>query len=198
MKQVSSAVKSFLIGSPRHCRASEQQSFSTFNFLLLFVCIAIVMTSCQKEELQGTSQHQNLLNSSQKEKQEKMLPFKAEFQLTSSVTQEDGALIIYTTGTGTGTHIGRSSFECHARVDATGYHDILVITAADGSEIHADGTGPAPVIDPATGNVLITYQSTITRGTGRFMGATGSFTSIGHSNLNSPAGTGSLNGTISY
>jgi hypothetical protein len=171
---------------------------ATKPFVLLLTSVALIITSCQKEELQGNSQAQNLLNSSQKQNQPKEVPFKAEFQFTSEKTQEDGALIIFTTGTGEGTHIGRSSYVCHARVDATGYNDILVMTATDGSEIHAVGKGPGPVIDFTTGDFLITYQSTITGGTGRLTGAAGSFTVVGRGNLNSPAGTGSLEGTISY
>jgi hypothetical protein len=180
MKQVSNATKSFVLSSFRHCSNPQRGAFSKYLLVLLLAGIAMVITSCQKE------------------KQKKAVPFKAEFQLTSVVTQEKGALIIYTTGTGTGTHIGRSSYECHARVDATGYSDVLVITAADGSEIHAVGKGPGPVIDATTGDLFITYQSTITGGTGRFTGATGILTSVGHGNVNRPEGTGSLDGTISY
>lgn len=177
----------------------KQVSSATSLVVLLFAGIALVATGCQKEELRDTAPEQNLLNSSQKQDQQKRaVPFKADFELTSAVTHEDGATVIFTTGTGEGTHIGRSSYVCNARLDATGYNDILVLTAADGSEIHAVGNGPGPVIDFTTLDYIITYQSSITGGTGRFAGATGSLTIVGHGNLNSPAGTATLTGTISY
>jgi hypothetical protein len=188
MKQVSNAIKSFVLSSRRHLVA-QSGTYSKYLVVLLLAGVAIVGSSFQKE---------NVLSSSQNEKQKKPVPLKAEFQLTSAVTQQGGALIINTTGTGQGTHIGRSSYKCDAVVDATGYIDHLVITAPDGSEIYADGKGAGPVIDPTTGDVFITYQSTITGGSGRFKQAAGSFTVLGHSNLNSPFGTASLEGTISY
>jgi hypothetical protein len=181
MKQVSNAIEFSVQSSPLCHSISIQKAFTKRLPILILASIVLLVSSCHKDE-----------------PAKRTVPFKAEFQLMSALSEQGQTLIIYTTGTGDGTPVGKSSYDCHARVDATGYNDILVIAAADGSEIHAVGAGPGPVIDTTTGDVVITYPSTIKGGTGKFTGATGSFTVVGHSNLKSPVGTASLEGTITY
>lgn len=155
-------------------------NFSRYRLALLLAVI-VVLGSCKKDnDVKQT------------------VPFKTQFQLTSVVTQDGSAQVIVNTGTGDGTPIGKSSFMCNARIDATGFNDTEIITGSNGDQIFVTGKGAGPVIDFTTGNVLITYQCTITSGTGIYKGATGTWTTIGHANLNNPTGTDTMEGSITY
>jgi hypothetical protein len=100
--------------------------------------------------------------------------------------------------TGTATHLGRFTLDIPHTVDrgkmtAKGRY---VFTAANGDEVHADFDGVSTLTDVP--NVLaIVETATITGGTGRFAGATGSFTA--YRLFDRAAGTtiGYFEGTIS-
>ncbi len=76
MKQVSNVIKSFVLSSSCHHSIPQRRAFSKYLSVLLFAGIALLNSSCQKDELQGSlqkdelqgnSQKQDLLNSSQKQ-----------------------------------------------------------------------------------------------------------------------------------
>ena len=102
-------------------------------------------------------------------------PLKGSFEGTQTVTPGTPPLAtVAMQGTGTGTLVGRFEIALphtvnFATASASG---IATIIAADGSRIVASFTGQAQV-GPI---VSIVEQATVTSGTGRFAGATGSFT----------------------
>jgi len=103
------------------------------------------------------------------------VPFKGSFEGTQTVTPGTPPLAtVVMQGTGTGTLVGRFEIALphtvnFATASASG---IATIIAADGSRIVASFTGHAQV-GPIT---AIVEQATVTSGTGRFAGASGSFT----------------------
>ena len=102
-------------------------------------------------------------------------PFKGSFEGTQTVTPGTPPLAtVVMNGEGTGTLVGRFEIALphtvnFATASASG---VATIVAADGSRIVANFTGQAQV-GPI---VTIVEQATITSGTGRFAGASGSFT----------------------
>ncbi|MDQ6763591.1 MAG: hypothetical protein M3015_13305 [Bacteroidota bacterium] len=68
---------------------------------------------------------------------------------------------------------------------------------ADGGQIFTTFSGS--VVGPdENGDVLVTNNNTITGGSGRFVGATGRFTTHGISNINVSTGSLTNDGTICY
>jgi hypothetical protein len=107
--------------------------------------------------------------------------------------------------TGNANHLGRYTLENPHTVnlmsrDATG---TLTFTAANGDTVTADVTGHAEIVsgNPPTAVLSIVEHAIITGGTGRFEGATGTFTVERTLNQATPPGvtttTGSFEGTIS-
>ncbi len=184
MKQVSNVIKSFVLSSPRHHSITQRKAFSKYLSVLLLAGIVLFITSCQKEELQTSSQNQDLLNSAQKQSvQKKTVPFKGKFTLAHT---ETGVLL-----NGEGSHIGRFTlFSAYGG-------NISTITAANGDQILATyiesslDTSGYPM-------VKISLDHTITGGTGRFTGATGNFVIYALINETLGEGTGMFEGTISY
>ena len=102
-------------------------------------------------------------------------PFKGSFEGTQTVTPGTPPLVtVVMHGEGTGTRVGRFEIALPHTVNVTtaSATGVATIVAADGSRIIASFTGQAQV-GPV---VTIVEQATITGGTGRFAGATGSFT----------------------
>lgn len=165
-----------------------------YRFMLLIAGFGMLISSCQKEELQSNSQKQDLLNSSQKNEVRKCVPFKAKFETSERDISPTEAQI---TGTGTGTHIGKSTFV--ATVNAADFPLLTgtqTITAANGDLIYSTFSGSAAGPDE-NGTLLITNNNTITGGTGRFKDATGSFIA-NVIQTSSPKGTVTFEGTICY
>jgi hypothetical protein len=107
------------------------------------------------------------------------VPFKGKLEGTVTRALVPGFLTLVSVlveGEGTGTHLGRFSVEAPHYVDsatrtAEGEYQF---TAANGDTVTADFTGAAtPTATP--GVLYIVETATITGGTGRFAGATGSF-----------------------
>ena len=108
---------------------------------------------------------------------------------------------VQVTATGNGTYLGKFSLSIPHRVDrsttppsAAGHY---LFTAANGDTLSATFTGQA-MPPPAPGVLSIVETATITGGTGRFAGATGSFVSERLFNTINGTTTGSYSGTISY
>ena len=130
------------------------------------------------------------------------VPFKGSLEGTVTVTPVPGSpptiVDVLVDGTGTATQLGQFTFTIPHRVDraartASGaYH----ITAANGDTLSADFTGQS--MPTATlGVISIVETATITGGTGRFAGATGSFNCERSYDTFTGTTTGSFKGTIS-
>ena len=103
--------------------------------------------------------------------------------------------------TGNATHMGRFAAENPHTVNlvtrnATG---IFEFTAANGDTVTADEIGHADIVSgaPPAAVLSIVEHATITGGTGRFAGATGSFTVERILDQTTGVTTGSFDGTIS-
>lgn len=130
------------------------------------------------------------------------VPFKGTLEATVNVTPVPGSpptiVDVLVEGTGNATHLGKFTFDVPHRVNratrtASGaYH----FTAANGDTLSADFTGQS--MPTATlGVISIMETANITGGTGRFEGATGSFTSERSYDTLLGTSTGSFKGTIS-
>jgi hypothetical protein len=103
-----------------------------------------------------------------------------------------------TTGTGNATHLGQFAFEhphC-ANLVAFTLTGTFRLVAANGDQVFADFTGQSTAT-PTTGVRLVEGTATVTGGTGRFEGATGTITLRRLFNTMTNATVGSFNGVIS-
>ena len=104
-------------------------------------------------------------------------------------------------GTGNATHLGRFSATWFVVIDTRNSPIVGigpgVYTAANGDSFFVDSVGEgSPTDDPDVISIL--DRLTITGGTGRFAGATGSFIRKALLNLVTGFSSGSFEGTISY
>jgi hypothetical protein len=112
---------------------------------------------------------------------EKQVPFKGVFQGQDAhdiLPPGAPSVVIATTATGTGSHLGRFSLIREitgnlVNFSATGSAQWI---GANGDRIYTTLTGQAELSDNPEGFLKVTEIHTITGGTGRFMGAQGSFT----------------------
>ena len=110
----------------------------------------------------------------------KAVPFKGVIEGTEDFTfldpPEDGInLIIEGSGGGNATHLGRFTATWHGDITFGVEFSPIIRTfvAANGDELYAEGLGAGTPPDP---DQFVVELMTITGGTGRFEGATGSFT----------------------
>jgi hypothetical protein len=126
----------------------------------------------------------------------KSMPFKGSFEGTQTSTPLQPPLaFVDGSATGEATHLGRFTVEFPHTVNfatRTG-EGTFTFTAANGDTLTADFTGqaqPGPIVS-------IAEDATITGGTGRFTGATGSFTVQRQFDPASGTTKGSFEGTLS-
>jgi len=127
------------------------------------------------------------------------VPFKGSLQGLETNTVNFPNLSVHGESTGNATHLGRYTVEYNGSVNlinGSGTGFAWVFTAANGDTVTAVGTGQADV--PGVGGVLhIEEHGTITGGTGRFAGASGSFTINRVATSATGVTTGSFEGTVS-
>lgn len=130
-----------------------------------------------------------------------LVPFKGRLEGASTVTFDPPPSPFFTVllrGTGNATLLGRFTMEAPHRVNTGtgGAIGAVAFTAANGDVLTADFTGASsPTATP--GVFAIVETATITGGTGRFAGATGSFIVERLVDLGTLLTTGSFAGTIS-
>jgi hypothetical protein len=126
------------------------------------------------------------------------VPFKGSLAGTVIVTPLDPPFAsVVIEATGNATHLGRFALVIPHQVNQALRvgEGTYVFTAANGDTVTADFTGQATLLAPG---VLSTAENgTITGGTGRFAGATGSFTAERTFFVATGVTTGSFTGTIS-
>ena len=131
------------------------------------------------------------------------VPFKGSLQgpfIITPLTPPEAHVLIE--GTGNATHLGRFTVEIPHLVSFATFtgSGTYVFTAANGDTLTADFTGVAT----PTGNpdeLAIVENAIVTGGTGRFQGATGSFTVVRLAQLAGPTAgvtTGSFSGSIVF
>ena len=149
---------------------------------ILFFGINAFLASCQK----SNNHHK------------KTVPLQAEFGTVSTILQAGPPELDSIAGQGDGTPIGKATFVAHAQFDANNVlTGLIVATSESGDEFFASITGHDPEIDES-GNITLHFQATITGGTGKFAGATGSFAGIARESIYNAAGSASWDGTITY
>ncbi len=196
MKQLLKMLHAALLRSPLHYSIGQRKPFPTYHFLLLAAGVALLMSSCQKElpDIFPKPHHH-----------QKTVPFKAEFTVTPEVVQNPAPgtpLIHHLSGTGTGSPIGKATYDSYVTIDVFGPHPNVgtanaTITAANGDQILMKQTGIISGPD-ANGETRVALTGTITGGTGRFADATGTVTGLLTAKDKSPTETISLEGTITY
>jgi hypothetical protein len=127
------------------------------------------------------------------------IPFRGTLAGTATITPLDPPMVaVQIDATGTATYLGRFALQAphvvnQATLTAVGTY---LITAANGDTITADLAGTATMVEPP--NVIsITETATVTGGTGRFEGATGSIQVERIFNRATGVTTGTLQGWIS-
>jgi hypothetical protein len=125
------------------------------------------------------------------------LPFRGTVEAVETTVRDGGLLRKHLTGSGQAAHLGRYTAEYTftiviATLQASG---VMVLTAANGDELRLSFTGQA--VNNA-GIVTIDELATITGGTGRFAGATGSFTQRRVLTQASGVSSGGFAGAISF
>lgn len=187
MKQLST-IRNLVIPASQHGIIWKQSLFGRYRFVLLPLVIAILASSCQKP-------HEHL---------KKTVSLNAVFQDTGTLIVPGSPGVpeqVRINGWGSGTPIGKSTFEDHIKVNTSVSPEIItgvdVITTSNGDKIFSTFTGYSPDPDEQ-GNYGVFNNDTITGGTGKFAGATGSFTVTVKGNFNLPTETATYAGTITY
>ena len=128
----------------------------------------------------------------------KPLPLKGSIEALETYRVSGPTMSVTATGSGEATHLGRYTVTSEVQVDlptGTGTGLSAQYVAANGDRLFAEGSGQAtPTEDPSVFVVVETY--TITGGTGRFAGATGSFTETRRVNIGTGVTSGTIDGTI--
>jgi hypothetical protein len=126
------------------------------------------------------------------------VPFKGKLEGDVTRTLAPPIVLVDIDATGTATHLGRFTLDVPHVVNpvtrtAVGSYQF---TAANGDTVYAEFTGQAYATD-VPGVVYIEESATITGGTGRFAGATGSFKVERLFDMTAGTTVGSFEGTIS-
>jgi len=194
MKQVLTTNESLLFKSSPNHPGNHWKLFSKYRLIILFTCISMIVSSCQKEDLF------NLFHEHHKE----TVPLIAVFHVTLKTIQASDFVSITELdsvyGTGKGMPIGISTFRSIAIYAPPDYNltGSATITSENGDRIFFTSQGPGPAVDTITGNIVLNYHATITGGTGRFEDATGGWNTIAHASTHTTTGVDSLQGTITY
>ena len=126
------------------------------------------------------------------------LPFKGTLSATATVTPlEPPFASVVIEGTGNATQLGHFALDFPHLVNQTTRigSGTYTLTAANGDTLTADVTGQATLLSP--GVLAVAETGVITGGTGRFAGATGTFSVERTFFLATGETTGSFAGTIS-
>lgn len=126
------------------------------------------------------------------------VPFRGDLQAVETSQVNFPTVLIAGSGTGIATHLGKFTVTYEAEVNLISFQasGTSVFVAANGDHVFADIAGQSS--PTGTPNLIsITEVYTITGGTGRFAGATGTFTMQRLKDQVSGSTSGSFDGTIS-
>jgi hypothetical protein len=126
------------------------------------------------------------------------VPFKGRLQGVTTSTPLRPPFVLQTVkATGNATHLGKFTLTILATVNTQAHTGTgtFLFTAANGDTVFGTQTGNDRLTAP--GVLTIVENAIFTGGTGRFAGATGSFTNTRLKNLVTGVTTGSFTGTIS-
>lgn len=128
---------------------------------------------------------------------ERGLLLKGSLETTETQQAVFPTLFVNGTGSGNATQLGlyTMSYEAEVTIPTLASTTSATLVAADGSTLFGEGNGQGTVITPP-GIVSIVETYTITSGTGRFEGASGSFTVKRVLNRATGISSGTISGTI--
>ena len=128
---------------------------------------------------------------------EKEVPFRGSIQAVEIAAVQFPTLFVDGSGSGNATHLGRFTvtYEVEANLLTHESFGSSVFTAANGDTLSTDFTGLGTPTDNPDIHTLVEVH-TITGGTGRFAGATGTFIRTSVLNLVLGFNSGSFAGTI--
>ena len=130
---------------------------------------------------------------------EKEVPFRGSFQGVDIADVQFPKLFVDGSGSGNATHLGRFTLAYELEVDLLTLpiesFGSSVFTAANGDNVFTDIIGSGTPTENPDVHIVVEVH-TITGGTGRFAGATGSFIRTFSLNLVTGITSGSFNGTI--
>ena len=127
----------------------------------------------------------------------KEVPFRGSIQAVEIADVQFPRLFVDGSGSGRATHLGRFTVTYEVEVDLLAHETFgsTLFTAANGDSLATDITGVGtPTENPDVHSIVEVH--TITGGTGRFAGATGTFIRTSLLNLVSGFTSGSFDGTI--
>lgn len=128
----------------------------------------------------------------------KPLPLKGSIEALETYQVNGPTMSVTASGSGEATHLGHYTVTYEVEVDlptGTGTGLSAHYVASNGDSLFAKGSGQAtPTDDPSVFVVVETY--TITGGTGRLAGATGSFTEERRVNIETGVTSGTIRGNI--
>ena len=128
---------------------------------------------------------------------ERQLVLKGSFDAVETHEFGPGIMFVDATGVGNATQLGLFTYDLQAQVSLPSLAATASATliAANGDMIFGEGVGQGtPTADPNVVSIVETY--TITGGTGRFAGATGSFTVERLIDRATLASSGTISGSI--
>lgn len=184
------------------------------SFCSALLVAGLILTGCAGDDLTGASPASraeetraasSLAGEHATKKNSQERPFKGIYvvpgeniTVTPSPLCPAGYGLVEFTGSGQASHLGRfvgAQSHCQnaagdiVQIDAT-------LTAANGDQVFAVGTGQ--VVDNGDGTSTVTASYTITGGTGRFAGASGSFTTTATQQQATGDTEGTYEGGIAY
>jgi hypothetical protein len=127
----------------------------------------------------------------------KEVPFRGSFRGVDIADVQFPKLFVDGSGSGNATHLGRFTLAYELEVDLLAHYTFgsSAFTAANGDIVFTDIIGSGT---PTENVVSVVEEHTITGGTGRFAGATGSFIKNSLLNLVTGVNAGSFDGTIVF
>ena len=134
------------------------------------------------------------------ENQEGQVPFKGDIEAVSDNQVHFPTMSVHITGGGTATHLGRYTFTLEGSVDlryGTGVGSAEFV-AANGDSIYTTFVGQGVPTGRTPTENLVTETYTIVGGTGRFDGASGSFTMVRLVDTATEETSGSFEGTLVF
>lgn len=171
--------------------------------ILLALFSFFSLTSCQKQDIGALKERgaTAAISANAGQMNKAGTPFKGSYMTSFTLLQPPPNLVQQVIGTGTASHLGRSTFEAISNVAVSPHPPFVVsgtriITAANGDQLFTTFTGTStPVINGLNGADL---QEIITGGTGRFVNASGNFTTTARNNFITSTFTADFDGYIRY
>lgn len=163
----------------------------------VFLLLTVVVTACTRD-LPTESEIKEIFRLENRAENARQVPFKGRFDgTTQSVRVDDATLQVAFTGAGQATHLGHTHAEATLNLNSVTFEftGATTLTGADGSQLYGTLSGQLVPREWPLFDVVGSY--TITGGTRRFAGASGSGAVRGEVNWETDEASFQLEGTVS-